>query len=183
MKIYTKTGDQGMTSLYDGIRISKSELRMECIGTLDELNSWIGLLLSSNTKKDQIIQLERIQNELFNIGSQLAVKKVEENKEKVVESNNEILWLEECIDVFDAELPPMTHFILPGGNTEAAHAHIARCVCRKIERYVVMLHSYEPINETILKYLNRLSDYLFILSRKICQDSGVEEKKWISKNR
>lgn len=181
MKIYTKTGDQGMTSLYDGIRISKSELRMECIGTLDELNSWIGLLLSTNKKKDQIIQLERIQNELFNIGAQLAVKKVEEKKEKIIESNNEILWLEECIDAFDSQLPQMTHFILPGGNTESSYAHIARCVCRKIERYVVMLHAYEKINETILKYLNRLSDYLFILSRKICQEGGVEEKKWISK--
>lgn len=181
MKIYTKTGDQGMTSLYDGIRISKSELRMECIGTLDELNSWIGLLLANNNQIKHSEELERIQNELFHIGAQLAVKKVDSNKEKIIESNNEILWLEECIDLIEKELPTMTHFILPGGNTESSQAHIARCVCRKIERYVVMLHSYEPINETILKYLNRLSDYLFVLSRKIVFDSGIEEKKWHSK--
>ena len=181
MKIYTKTGDQGMTSLYDGIRISKSDLRMECIGTLDELNSWIGLLIANNKQVKQNEELERIQNELFQIGAQLAVKKADTNKEKIIESNNEILWLEDCIDYIEKELPAMTHFILPGGNTESSQTHIARCVCRKIERYVVLLHSYEPINETILKYLNRLSDYLFVLSRKIALDSGIKEKKWHSK--
>jgi cob(I)alamin adenosyltransferase len=180
MKIYTKTGDQGMTSLYDGIRISKSDLRMECIGTLDELNSWIGLLLSSNNQANQKEELERIQNELFQIGAQLAVKKTENSKEKIVKNNNEVVWLEDCIDRIEKELPKMTHFILPGGNTESSQAHIARCVCRKTERYVVLLHSYEPINETILKYLNRLSDYLFVLSRKIILDSGIKEKKWYS---
>jgi cob(I)alamin adenosyltransferase len=168
-----------MTSLYDGIRISKSELRMECIGTVDELNSWIGLLVSYDQLLSEKNYLERIQSELFNIGSQLAVKNSEITKKTITQGNNEVMWLEECIDAMEEKLPKMTHFILPGGNKESAHAHIARCVCRKIERYSVMLHSYEPINETILKYLNRLSDYLFILSRKICHDNKISEKKWI----
>ncbi len=186
MKIYTKTGDTGNTSLYGGSRVSKSNLRIESYGTVDELNAYIGLI------KDQEIPLEiknillKIQNELFTLGAMLATPPEKEtlkngkerlNIPKITE--NTVAFLENQIDKMNTELPQMTHFILPGGHQTVSFCHIARCVCRRAERLTVALHQKESIHLDIIKYLNRLSDYLFVLARKLSKELKSEEVKWL----
>ena len=186
MKIYTKTGDSGTTSLYGGTRVKKYNLRIESYGTVDELNSYVGLIKDqdiSNTNKNSLL---KIQNELFTLGSMLATPPEKETlkngKERLnIPKINEsaVLFLENEIDTMDATLPQMTHFILPGGHQAVSFCHVARCVCRRAERLSVALNDQETINNDIIKYLNRLSDYLFTLARKLSNDLSVEEIKWI----
>ena len=186
MKIYTKTGDNGTTALFGGTRVKKYNLRIESYGTVDELNSYIGLIkdqeISDNIKKT----LLKIQNELFTLGAMLATpleKEILKNgKERLdIPKINEksILFLEKDIDFMEHDLSQMTHFILPGGHQSVSFCHIARCVCRRAERLSVELNEEENINNDILKYLNRLSDYLFVLARKLSKDLSIEEIKWI----
>jgi cob(I)alamin adenosyltransferase len=186
MKIYTKTGDTGTTALFGGTRVKKYNLRIESYGTVDELNAYIGLIKDqeiSNSIKESLL---KIQNELFTLGAMLATPPEKETlksgKERLnIPKINEdsILFLEKEIDKMDTELPQMTHFILPGGHQTVSFCHLARCVCRRSERLSVELNDQENINNDILKYLNRLSDYLFVLARKLSKELLVEEIKWI----
>ena len=190
MKIYTKTGDKGTTALFGGTRVKKYNLRIESYGTVDELNSYIGLIKDQNISDNIKESLLKIQNELFTLGSMLATPPEKETlkngKERLnipkVEENS-VQFLENEIDKMDAELPQMTHFILPGGHQAVSFCHIARCVCRRAERLSVELNDQEAINNDIIKYLNRLSDYLFTLARKLSKDLSIEEIKWIPKKK
>jgi cob(I)alamin adenosyltransferase len=186
MKIYTKTGDKGKTSLFGGTRVSKYNLRIEAYGTVDELNSHIGLVRAQKIDKNTSKALLKIQNELFTIGSMLATPPEKETlksgKERLTINKislKEILFLEEEIDAIQQIVPEMTNFILPGGHQTVSFCHIARCVCRRAERLTVQLHQEEPINEYILSYLNRLSDYLFVLARKLTIDNEAKEIAWV----
>ncbi len=186
MKIYTKTGDKGTTALFGGTRVPKHHLRIESYGTVDELNSYIGLVRDQNIDTNAIDSLIRIQNELFTLGSMLATPPEKEilksGKERLnipkITSEN-VALLEQEIDSMNLELPPMTHFILPGGNQTVSFCHIARCICRRTERLVTALNETETVNPAILEYLNRLSDYLFVLARKLSKDLSVKETPWI----
>ena len=186
MKIYTKTGDKGTTALYGGARVSKDNIRIESYGTVDELNSYIGLIKDQEISENIKESLLKIQNELFTLGAMLATPPEKETLKSGKErlnipkiDENSILFLEEEIDNMEKELPQMTHFILPGGHQTVSFCHIARCVCRRSERLSVALNDQEPVNNAILKYLNRLSDYLFVLARKLSKDLQVAEIKWI----
>lgn len=179
MKIYTKKGDKGETSLIGGMRVPKYDLRIESYGTVDELNSHLGLLRDYDINPDYKTQIIDIQQVLFTIGSHLAVGK-EGSKMKLPELKLSLVEaLETNIDKMDDVLPPMRFFVLPGGHLSVSSCHIARCVCRRAERLVVHLASEENVDALILTYLNRLSDYLFTLSRKIAFDLNVEEQPWI----
>ena len=186
MKIYTKTGDKGTTALFGGTRVKKYNLRIESYGTVDELNSYIGLIKDQEINQTLKTSLLKIQNELFTLGAMLATPPEKETLKSGKErlnipkiNDNSILFLENEIDKMDAELPQMTHFILPGGHQAVSFCHIARCVCRRAERLSVELSDTEDVNNDIIKYLNRLSDYLFTLARKLSKDLAVEEIKWI----
>ena len=186
MKIYTKTGDKGTTALFGGTRVKKYNLRIESYGTVDELNSYIGLIKDQKISNSIKKSLLRIQNELFTLGAMLATPPEKETLKSGKErlnipkvDENSIQFLENEIDKMDAELPQMTHFILPGGHQVVSFCHVARCVCRRAERLCVELNDQEAIQNDILKYLNRLSDYLFTLARKLSKDLSVEEIKWI----
>ncbi|HUM64765.1 MAG TPA: cob(I)yrinic acid a,c-diamide adenosyltransferase [Chitinophagaceae bacterium] len=180
MKIYTKTGDKGTTSLIGGTKVSKSHLRIEAYGTVDELNSYIGLCKDLLTDEDSTRTLQEIQDRLFTIGSALACDPEKETKMKIPDLKDEdILLLEKEIDRMTDMLPVMKSFILPGGHPHVSHLHIARCICRRAERCCVKLsidnHEVEPI---ITKYLNRLSDYLFTLARFTGHLLGLEDQPW-----
>lgn len=186
MKIYTKTGDSGTTALFGGTRVPKDHIRIESYGTVDELNSYIGLIRDQEMNPHYKNILIEIQDRLFTVGAILAtppekeVLKSGENRLKnlgIIESDIELL--ENEIDTMESELPPMTHFVLPGGHTTVSYCHIARCVCRRAERLAVHLSHNEPVTEIVIKYLNRLSDYLFVLARKLSFDLESEEIKWI----
>ncbi|MEK7496882.1 MAG: cob(I)yrinic acid a,c-diamide adenosyltransferase [Patescibacteria group bacterium] len=165
MKVYTKTGDAGETSLYGGKRVRKSELRLSAYGTVDELNAVLGVVLAQPNVEIYQESLHKIQNDLFTLGSELASASAEvaQNLPKVEEARIE--ELEKEMDELSAELPELKNFIFPGGNQIAAHLHQARTVARRAERAVVKLSDVEPIRPLVMKYLNRLSDYLFILAR------------------
>jgi len=186
MKIYTKTGDTGTTALFGGTRVPKDHIRIESYGTVDELNSHIGLIRDQDFNAHYKDILIEIQDRLFTVGAILATppeKEVLKNGEKrlqnlgIIESDIELL--EKEIDAMEEALPPMTHFVLPGGHTTVSYCHIARCVCRRAERLAVHLDHNEPVAEIAIKYLNRLSDYLFVLARKLSYDLKAEEVKWI----
>ncbi|WP_339660867.1 cob(I)yrinic acid a,c-diamide adenosyltransferase [uncultured Polaribacter sp.] len=186
MKIYTKTGDAGTTALFGGTRVKKYNLRIESYGTVDELNSYIGLIKDQEISQEIKNTLLKIQNELFTLGSMLATPPDKETLKNGKErlnipkvDENSILFLETEIDKMETELPQMTHFILPGGHQAVSFCHIARCVCRRAERLSVELNDQETLNNDILKYLNRLSDFLFVLARKLYKDLSIEEIKWI----
>jgi cob(I)alamin adenosyltransferase len=173
MKIYTKTGDKGETSLLGGTRVSKAHQKLEAYGTVDELNSTIGLIAAMNPVHQNF--LLNIQHKLFNIGSELAAEK--DLSFPLPElTEEEINVLEKEIDRLNEKLPKLKNFILPGGSVISAHTQIARCVCRRAERNVVGLN--ESKYTTIIGYLNRLSDYLFVLSRDFLRLEGVKEIKW-----
>lgn len=178
MKIYTKTGDKGTTSLIGGARVSKSHIRIESYGTVDELNSWIGLLRDLPVNAARRPLLKEVQDRLFTIGSHLASDP--EGSYKVLPdlTDNDIQLLELAMDALDQDLPELRHFVLPGGHMAVSQAHIARTVCRRAERAVIRLSEENPVEELIIKYLNRLSDYLFVLSRKMAQEIHAEEIKW-----
>jgi cob(I)alamin adenosyltransferase len=186
MKIYTKTGDKGTTALFGGTRVPKDHIRIESYGTVDELNSYIGLLRDQEINIHYKEILIEVQDRLFTVGAILATppdKEVMKNGElrlqKLGISNTDIELLENEIDAMEAVLPPMTHFVLPGGHSIVSYCHIARCVCRRAERLAVHLNQNEPISGIVIQYLNRLSDYLFVLARKLSYDLKAEEVKWI----
>lgn len=178
MKIYTKTGDKGETSLIGGTRVPKHHLRIESYGTVDELNSWIGLIRDQSIHEKHITVLLEVQDRLFTLGSLLASDREDPKMKLPSLEETDILFLENKIDEMDKELEPMKSFVLPGGHTTLSYCHIARCVCRRAERLTVSLSEHENVNALIIKYLNRLSDYLFTLSRKLAQELGVKEHPW-----
>lgn len=178
-KIYTKTGDLGETALFGGRRLSKSHLRIEAYGTVDELNSHLGLIRDLQ-KNESIRQfLHRLQSQLFSIGSVLASDPGK--KLPVPElTETDIEKIEHEMDRMDEELPALKNFILPGGHPIVSQCHIGRCVCRRAERLTVALAGSESVPAIVIKYLNRLSDYLFILARWTAKDQGVSEVIWKS---
>ena len=185
MKIYTKTGDVGETSLFGGRRVLKSELRIDAYGTVDELNSWIGLLRDVEIQQGTKDLLKEIQDRLFTLGSTLAADPDNAKLKTPDLHESDIELLEKAIDEMDEVLEPLRNFVLPGGHVYVSYCHLARTVCRRAERLCVALnHSHASdtssnANELIaIKYLNRLSDYLFSLSRKIAKDLGAEEVNW-----
>lgn len=184
MKIYTKTGDEGKTSLFGGTRVPKHHIRIESYGTLDELNSHLGLVRDQQINSHYQNIIINIQDHLFNIGSHLATEsnKLDKKKSFLPQLQAEMITqLENEIDIMNEALPPMTHFILPGGHPTVSYCHIARTICRRAERNISYLNEQEPLNPLILQYLNRLSDYLFVLARKLSFDVKAKEVKWVPK--
>ncbi|WP_406684243.1 cob(I)yrinic acid a,c-diamide adenosyltransferase [Seonamhaeicola sp. MEBiC1930] len=186
MKIYTKTGDKGTTALFGGSRVPKHHIRIESYGTIDELNSYIGLVRDQKIRQHYKDILIKIQHKLFTIGAILATDpekavlkngKERLNIEKIASEDIEVL--EHEMDCMNEALEPMTHFVLPGGHQTVSFCHIARCICRRAERLATALNENEPINSNALIYLNRLSDYLFVLARKLTLDLQANEIKWI----
>ncbi len=179
MKIYTKTGDKGYTSLIGGTRVPKHHLRIESYGTVDELNSYIGLIRDQNIAAHDQQVLKEIQDRLFTIGSSLASDP--EKSKMIIPDLHEadIELLEKEMDTINEKLPELRHFILPGGNNAISFCHIARCVCRRAERLSVHLSEESKVDEKVNIYLNRLSDYLFTLARKIGHDGKIPENQWI----
>jgi len=178
MKVYTKKGDTGKTGLIGGTRILKSSLRIEAYGTVDELNSFIGLIRDQEIDVINKTQLIEIQDRLFTIGSALAADP-EKSKMKLPDlHDSDIALLEQWMDEMDATLEPMKFFVLPGGHTTVSFCHVARCVCRRAERIVVDLNQSEFVASLVIMYLNRLSDYLFVLGRKLSADLAIEEQPW-----
>ncbi len=178
MKIYTKKGDTGETSLIGGTRVPKHHIRVEAYGTTDELNVCIGLISDQKIETHYKNVLGEIQDRLFTIGAELA-SDPERSKMKVPDLHEtDIEMLEKEIDAMEEKLSPLQNFILPGGHTSVSFCHLARVVCRRAERIVAHLNENEPVPPLIIKYLNRLSDYLFVLSRKIAKDLEVEEIAW-----
>lgn len=179
MKIYTKTGDKGLTSLIGGTRVPKHHLRIESYGTVDELNSYIGLIRDQDIATKHKEVLKEVQDRLFTIGASLAADP-EKSKMKIPDLHTaDIELLEQEIDRMDTELPPLRRFILPGGSNTVSFCHIARCVCRRAERLSVHLSEDSFVEEKVIIYLNRLSDYLFTLSRKIGNEQQIVENEWI----
>jgi cob(I)alamin adenosyltransferase len=179
MKIYTKTGDDGTTMLFGGGRISKAQLRIETYGTTDELNAYIGLLRDHIANEAHRSFLHHIQNALFVVGANLATNPEKSKAEPPKIDENDIISIEREIDRLDEQLPPLRHFLLPGGHVTVSTCHVARCVCRRAERLCVALSETEPVAPIIIQWLNRLSDYLFVLSRSLAQELNAEEVKWI----
>lgn len=188
-KIYTKTGDKGETSLYGGTRVSKAAARVESYGTLDELNAFIGLAKAEISDEKVLNQLQKIQFDLFTVGSEAATPTDKlflangKSRLDLMISEKEITELEHWMDDFDAELEPLKFFILPSGGKVAALVHVCRTVCRRAERAMVFLNETEEVRPELIKYLNRLSDYLFILARYIAKISGEKEDVWNPSNR
>lgn len=180
MKIYTKTGDKGETSLFNGARVPKSDIRVEAYGNVDELNSYIGLITTFDIPKDVCEVLEKISRVLFEIGTDLATPIANSRKTKRVKrlGYESINFLEEKIDHYSAKLPELRNFILPGGSSESAWLHIARTVCRRAERRVVELSQKEEINPNIVVFFNRLSDLLFVMARYINLTKHIEDVIW-----
>jgi len=181
MKIYTKTGDDGTTSLYGGTRLPKNHIRIEAYGTVDELNAWIGLVRDQMDNVHQVQVLKDVQDRLFTLGAHLASAP---NKDMPVPdiSPADTEALEKEIDQITSELSPLKFFILPGGHRTVSELHLARTVCRRAERRVITLHAEQPVDAMILIYLNRLSDYLFVLSRWKAKQLGIEEVKWMPRH-
>ncbi|RZJ81471.1 MAG: cob(I)yrinic acid a,c-diamide adenosyltransferase [Flavobacterium sp.] len=179
MKIYTKTGDKGQTSLIGGTRVPKYHLRIESYGTVDELNSYIGLIMCQDIDPHHQTVLKEIQDRLFTIGSSLA-SDPEKSKMKIPDLlATDITLLEKEMDNMNEQLPELKHFILPGGNTTVSYCHLARCVCRRAERLSVHLAEESFVDSNITIYLNRLSDYLFVLARKLSADAETQENVWL----
>lgn len=179
MKIYTKTGDDGYTSLIGGTRVPKYHLRIESYGTVDELNSYIGLIRGQEIDEKDQLMLKEIQDRLFTIGSSLAANPEKSNIKIPDLYQKDIELLETEMDRIEAVLPQLKHFILPGGNNAVSFCHLARCVCRRAERITIHLSENSFVEEKVKIYLNRLSDYLFMLARKIGHDQNIKENNWI----
>lgn len=178
MKIYTKTGDQGLTSLLGGTRVKKSHHRIEAYGTVDELNAHLGLVGDQPVNAMRRPFLQQIQDRLFTMGASLAVdpEKARMTLPDLLESD--VTALEEAIDEMEQHLPPLKAFILPGGHPSVSFCHIARCVCRRTERLVIALQEESYVEDLVVKYLNRLSDYLFVLCRMMAHELGAGEIAW-----
>jgi cob(I)alamin adenosyltransferase len=188
MKIYTKTGDKGTTALFGGTRVPKHHIRIDSYGTVDELNSHLGLIRDQDIDAHSKSILQIIQDKLFTVGAVLATDPekaiLKSGKERLnipKISSEDIELLEKEMDRMNETLPQMTHFVLPGGHQTVSFCHIARCVCRRAERLASALNELEPFQPETLTYLNRLSDYLFVLARKLSKDLQAEEVKWIPK--
>lgn len=178
MKVYTKKGDKGETSLLGGTRVSKTHLRIESYGTVDELNSHVGMLRDlADLRNEELIW---IQNKLFSIGSVLAMEKKESSWSLPEIKAEDIAQLESWMDQMDELLEPMKNFVLPGGHPAVSQAHICRTVCRRVERLIIHLNENEEIDELNLAFLNRLSDYFFVLSRWLSKEYRIEEIPWKS---
>jgi cob(I)alamin adenosyltransferase len=178
VKIYTKTGDKGQTSLIGGTRVFKSHDRIHTYGTVDELNSCIGLVRDQEVNANRREFLKEIQDRLFTIGSSLASDPEKATMKIPDLLESDVTLLEQEIDRMNAQLPDLRFFVLPGGHQSVSFCHLARCVCRRTERLVIGLSQEEYVNELVIKYLNRLSDYLFVLCRMMTQELGVEEIPW-----
>ncbi|MBN2520975.1 MAG: cob(I)yrinic acid a,c-diamide adenosyltransferase [Bacteroidales bacterium] len=178
MKIYTKTGDKGKTSLIGGTRVSKSNIRIEAYGRIDELISYIGLIRDQEINKEIKDSLLKIQDRLMVCAALTASDNTKTNRELPCICNKDIQFLEKKIDNYSNSLPLLNSFILPGGNTVVSYCHIARTICRKAERNYVKLSKKQKANKMVLIFLNRLSDYLFVLARKLTIDLGGVEIQW-----
>ena len=178
MKIYTKTGDQGTTSLFGGKRVSKADLRIDTYGTVDELNSYVGLVRDQEVNQKRKDILVEIQDRLFTIGSILATEPGNTKVKIPSIQEQDVILLEQEMDKMDTELPPMKFFVLPGGHPSISFGHVARTVCRRAERLTIALNAQEAIDPLVIKYLNRLSDYLFVLCRMMAHELKVEETPW-----
>ncbi|MCD6055411.1 MAG: ATP:cob(I)alamin adenosyltransferase [Gammaproteobacteria bacterium] len=177
-KIVTKTGDEGTTGLGDGSRIAKDDLRIEAIGTVDELNSAIGMLLSTEGVETTLSEyLLHIQHDLFNVGGELCIPKNISITAKDTER------LEKWLEILNADLPYLQEFILPGGNPAASFCHLARTICRRAERRIISLHQRDNINANTLAYINRLSDLLFVMARLLARKDGGKEVLWQNKSK
>ncbi len=189
MKIYTKTGDKGQTALYGGTRVLKSDLRVESYGTIDELNAFVGLAKAELTNKDLLKELSKIQFDLFTVGSESAtpVEKLVlangKSRLPVTISDTEVEELEQWMDRWDQALKPLEYFILPSGGRASSSLHVARTICRRAERNLVELSQTQDVRDVLIKYLNRLSDYLFIAARYAAKESGEQEQYWNPNNR
>lgn len=171
-RIYTKTGDGGTTGLGDGTRVPKDDPRVESYGEIDELNSWIGLLLTEELEDTLRDALLEIQHDLFDLGGELSVPGLS------LVGDQRVLDLEKLLDQLNAALPPLVDFILPGGTRAAALSHVARTVCRRAERRLVSLKQLQPVSDTALRYLNRLSDLLFVIARRLNREGGGTDVLW-----
>lgn len=178
MKIYTKTGDSGTTSLLGGARVSKAHLRIDAYGTVDELNSFIGLLRDQPVNENRKEILKEIQDRLFTLGAELASEPGKDNIVKPDMLDADIELLEREMDMMETSLEPLRNFVLPGGHASVSYAHIARTVCRRAERICIALSETSPVAPIVIQYLNRLSDYFFMLGRKMAQELNIEEVKW-----
>ncbi|MGB3076389.1 MAG: cob(I)yrinic acid a,c-diamide adenosyltransferase [Chitinophagales bacterium] len=178
MKIYTKKGDTGTTQLIGGTRVPKHHIRIEAYGTVDELNSWIGWIRDLATEERAKVVLKEIQDRLFTIGSQLASDPASSRMKVPDLHERDVELLEKEMDDMNESLPEMRSFLLPGGHVANSACHVARCVCRRTERLVTHLDETDVVEPLIIKYINRLSDYLFVLARKISANEGVEEVPW-----
>lgn len=178
MKIYTKTGDKGTTALFGGKRVSKSDLRIETYGTVDELNSWIGVLRDLPVNKGRQEELLEIQDRLFTLGAILATEPGNTKVKVPALSPEDVTYLEKKIDTMETTLEPMKVFVLPGGHTSVSFGHVSRTVCRRAERLVIALDAQEKVEALIVQYLNRLSDYLFVLCRAMTAELKAPETPW-----
>jgi cob(I)alamin adenosyltransferase len=178
MKIYTKTGDRGTTSLIGGTRVSKAHVRIDAYGTVDELNSYIGLLGDQPVNEKRKEVLKEIQDRLFTIGSHLASESDQTKRILPDLVEEDITLLEKEMDSIDAQVTPLRSFVLPGGHPSVSFGHVARTVCRRAERAVIHLQQDEEVEDMVIRYLNRLSDYLFMLCRIMTHELGIEEVTW-----
>lgn len=178
MKIYTKTGDKGKTSLLGGTRVLKNHERINAYGTIDELNAFLGLVSDLEQDEQRIHLLRNIQSRLFTVGSSLAAETEHAKDFKPDLEEDDVVVLEKAIDEMNDVLPPLRNFVIPGGHQLISSTHIARTVCRRAERLVIALAAHQEIEEIIIRFLNRLSDYLFVLSRKQAFDLKIEEIPW-----
>jgi len=180
MKIYTKTGDKGTTALFGGTRLPKHHIRIESYGSVDEVNSFIGLVRDHLTDEGLRAELKSVQETLFTVGSHLAADPSKENLWLPAIENSAVELLEKGIDRMEESLEPLKNFILPGGHPTVSHCHVVRCVCRRAERNVVALSEVETVPPILVQYLNRLSDYFFVLARFVGKELGAEEVIWES---
>ena len=178
MKIYTRTGDEGLTSLFGGKRVSKADLRIDAYGTIDELNSFIGLLRDQEVNQKRSTLLLEIQDRLFTIGSILATEPGNTKVKIPGLKESDIRMLEKEIDAMEEHLPPMRFFVLPGGHVSVSTGHVTRTVCRRAERLIIALNRSESVDPQVIKYLNRLSDFLFVLCRKMTHELDITEIPW-----
>jgi cob(I)alamin adenosyltransferase len=179
MKVYTKTGDNGQTGLLGGARVSKDHVRIEAYGTVDELNAWLGVLATHApaAQRDFLVDLQR---KLFTLGAELAADPAKPGLKIPHITDSDIAWIENQIDTVEEMVPPLRYFVLPGGDPLGAWAHVARTVCRRAERRIVTLGEYSPLSQHIVPFVNRISDYLFVLSRVLVLEAGMQEIPWIA---
>lgn len=171
-KIYTRTGDDGSTGMADGSRVAKDDLLVCAIGDVDELNSQLAVLICHSPKKF-VESIKVIQNELFNVGAELTMS-------QAIIKQGSIDWLEQSLDELNDSLTPLKEFILPGGGLASSHCHVARSICRRVERTLVSLNKNKPVSKELMAYINRLSDFLFVLARAISKEAGEDEVYWQS---